>query len=385
MADRAQSYQQLDPVGGYSIRPITLVMSVGILVFSIIATAWDWAAATMPEFAVGAVLACAAAVGSVTYWSNPLRAPFPRLASLVAAAAGTASMVFSALSTWGGPVIQGWGPVVLGLIILQLGSYRPPRELLLITLSSAAVAAFLAAVRPGTIEYGKPHLVVIVEAAFPLLSLGLASQAYASFLARSLGQASPAMEFPETVANAQLRDEIARSVQQDRVTILDRSVIPFLTAVLERNEIRAEDQQDAAAIADAIRTLMIADVDRSWLDSVIEGIGPRLDGVPLLGSEVIQDDDRAAGSMTPKHRTVVRALLVALFAHPGFDPDGFGILLERRGSLSAFMLTAKLDGEESLLRSGLGVYFAVLRLVFTDLQVTFDSPTVTLRFSYDHK
>ena len=48
-------------------------------------------------------------------------------------------------------------------------------------------------------------------------------------------------------------------------------------------------------------------------------------------------------------------------------------------------LTAKLDDDESVMRSGLAPYFAVLRIAFGDLQVSFQPPTLTLKFSYDHK
>ena len=51
----------------------------------------------------------------------------------------------------------------------------------------------------------------------------------------------------------------------------------------------------------------------------------------------------------------------------------------------AVTLTAKLDADESLPRTGLGPYLAVLRVAFGGLTVTFQPPTLTLKFSYDHK
>ncbi|MDQ1562121.1 MAG: hypothetical protein QOE85_1462, partial [Actinomycetota bacterium] len=61
------------------------------------------------------------------------------------------------------------------------------------------------------------------------------------------------------------------------------------------------------------------------------------------------------------------------------------ILLARKGASCRVKITAKLDKDESIQRSGLAPYFAVLRIVFGDLQVAFQSPTLTLRFSYDHR
>jgi hypothetical protein len=82
---------------------------------------------------------------------------------------------------------------------------------------------------------------------------------------------------------------------------------------------------------------------------------------------------------------VAVSFIVAMFDHPGFDPDGFAILLTRRGSSCLFTLSAKLDNDESMLRSELAGYFAVMRIVFNDLQLIFQSPNLTLRFSYEHK
>jgi hypothetical protein len=385
MAEREQSYQQLDPVGGYSTRPVTVLMSLGIFVYAVIVTLRGWNVVTEPALAVASLVACAASVLGTVYWSSPLRAPFSRLGFITTVSLGSLAMVLSAVSTWGGKSTLGWGPIVIGLILLQLGPYRPSRDLLGATLLISIVGGFFAILRPGINNLDKPQLVTIVESVLPLIALGLASRAYATALGKTLDAGAPGLAIAENAATAELRADITRSVQHDRVTILNRTVVPFLTDVLERNAVTAEDRDRASVIANSIRTLMVADVDRSWLDTVIDQAGQGSGNSSVPGSEVVQDDDHVASSMSPKQRAMLRALLVALFAHPGFDADGFGILLLRNGDTCAFTLTAKLDHEESLPRSGLGVYFAVLRIVFADLQLTFEPPTLTLRFSYDHK
>ena len=385
MPDAEQSYQQLDPIGGYSTRPVTLLMSLGIFVYAVVATVWSWADLTVPAFAAAALVACAASCLGAVYWSSSLRAPFSRAGYVMVVALGAIAMILISLSTWGGTTIIGWGPIVVGLIILQLGPYRPSRDLLAATLLAAIVGGFVIVMRPNLSQLPTPELVTILEAILPLVALGLASRAYAIALGRNLVADTPALAQAERAATDELRADILRSVQHDRVSILNQRVVPFLTDVLERNTVTAEDRERASVIAESIRSLMVADVDRSWLDSVIDQAGRDHGNAALPGSEVVQDDHHIAGSMTPKQRSIVRALLVALFAHPGFDPDGFGILLLREGPICVFTLSAKLDHEDSILRSGLGVYFAVLRIVFPDLQLTFEPPTLTLKFSYDHK
>jgi hypothetical protein len=89
--------------------------------------------------------------------------------------------------------------------------------------------------------------------------------------------------------------------------------------------------------------------------------------------------------MTTEQRIVIRAVVLALFDHPGFDSDGFAITITRVGSAAVVRMAAKLDDDESITRSGLAPYLAVLRIAFRDLHVDFQRPAVTRRFSYEQK
>ena len=130
---------------------------------------------------------------------------------------------------------------------------------------------------------------------------------------------------------------------------------------------------------------MVADVDRSWLDTVVDQAAGERDDPSLPGSEVVQDYERRASGMTTEQRIVMRALIFALFAHPGFDPDGFAVVITGRAKVSDVVLSAKLDADDSIPRSGLAAYFAVLRIAFDESQLAFQPPTLTLRFSYGPK
>lgn len=387
MTSAVKSYQQLDPIGGYGIRPVTLLGAVLAFAYAVGATAFDWGSITMPPLAVAALLACGAASLGMAFWSSPLRAPFPTLGFVVVIGLDVLAMVLAVAATWGGPALGSaeWGPVALGLVIMQLGPYRPARQLVTTTLIATAGAVAIAVPRPGGGAAGRPLLVVIVETAVPLLAFGLASTTYAAALGHTIEGWRSTAALVTRAATEELRDGIVQSVQHDRVTILNLQVVPFFANLLERGRVAADDPGRAALIADSIRSLMVADVDRSWLDAVIDQGGRARAVGPVPGSEMVQDGERLAGGMTTEQRTATRAFLVALFDHPGFDPDGFGIVLAREGARCAFTLTAKLDEDDSISRSGLAAYFAVLRIIFSDLQFTFQAPTLTLRFSYEHK
>lgn len=387
MADVRKSYQQLDPVGGYSARPVTLILCVAIVVYACVQSWIGWSAMAIPAVEWAALVTMVLAMGGVAYWSSSLRAPFPMRGFVVVMVLAMGAMVLDAAATWHGADFPPgeWGPVVVGLTIVQLGPYRPPRELAIATLVGALEAALIAFFHPPIGQPAEPWLVNIVSNTVPLIAFGFGSTAYASSLGRALGRMRSASAVASRAASAELRERVLRAVVHDRVSILNHTVVPFFTDLLVRNRVTPSVRFRAREISTSIRSIMVAEADRSWLDTVVDEIGGGLEDGSLPGSEVVQDDDRLAAGMNTEQRIVIRALLVALFSHPGFDPDGFGLDLARRGTRCHVTLLAKLDFDESIPRSGLAAYLAVLRIVFGDLQVTFQSPTLTLRFSYEHK
>ena len=387
MTDRGLSYQQLDPVGSYASRPITLVMSLGIVVVAGGATALNWPTVSNPVTAYLAVLATALSMLGIVYWSSPLRAPFRLSGFALVMVLASISLVLCALSTWddSSNIVDRWASVTVGLTLVQLSSYRSARDLTGVTILVGILAGFVTVLHPVSGNAPLPVLVRVLDAALPLIALGAGAIAYSAVMVRSIEQWYSRSGAIGRTASPAMKDRVLRSVHDDRVSILNHTVVPFLTGVLERDEIRDDDRSRARSIATTIRLAMVADVDRSWLDSVMDHLADERDDGSLPGSEVVQDPDRLAIGMTTEQRIVTRAVIVALFDHPGLDADGFAILIADEGSMAAVTLTAKLDADDSLVRSGLAPYLAVLRIAFGDLQVTFQPPTLTLKFSYDHK
>ncbi|MCU1469581.1 MAG: hypothetical protein JWQ39_730 [Glaciihabitans sp.] len=386
MVSTNKSYQQLDPVGGYSTRPITLVYCLAIAVYAGVQSYIGRDAVEVPVLEWAALAAILLAMAGVAFWSSSLRAPFPLGGFIVIMVLSMSGMILDAAATWRGPSIPPgeWGPTVVGFTILQLAPYRPTRDIVISTVLGALEAGFIAVLHPASNLPGEPWLVNIVTSTLPLIAFGFGGAAHAASLGKALGRMRSASELASRAASLELRDRVVAAVMHDRVSILNHTVVPFFTDVLLSNRVTQDVREGAREISSSIRSIMVAEADRSWLDTVVDQIGGAQDG-SLPGSEVVQDDDRLAVGMNTEQRIVIRALLVALFEHPGFDADGFGIMLERHGTRCHVLLTAKLDHDESIPRSGLAAYLAVLRIVFGDLLVTFQSPTLTLRFSYEHK
>ena len=387
MSERELSYQQLDPVGSYGSRAITLVMSIAIVAVAGTAVAWTWPTVTDPVAAFGAVAATAVAALGIAFWSSPLRAPFRWSGFLVVTIAAGVSLVLCALATWNSSsnLAEHWAPISVGIILVQLSSYRPARELIAATILGGILAGFVAVLHPASAADTLPPLVRLLDAALPLVALGSGATAYSAILVRTLGRWYATSEDNDRAESTAMKDRVIRSVHDDRVSILEESVVPFLTETIERNDLTEEDRAKARSIAFTIRSAMVADVDRSWLDFLMDHLAEDRADPTVPGSEVVQDPHRAASGMTTEQRVVIRAAILALFDHPGFDSDGFAILITSEGSVASVTVTAKLDDDDSVSRSDLAPYLAVLRMSFRDLQVTFQRPTLTLKFSYEHK
>jgi hypothetical protein len=387
MANPGLSYQQLDPAGSYGSRPITLVMSVGIVALAAGATGLGWAAVSDSLAAVLAIAATAVSAIGIMFWSSPLRAPFRWSGFLIVTIFAGLSLVLCALSTWNAAsaLYHQWAPITVGLILVQLSSYRPARELIVATVLGGILAGFVAVLHPSLGASTLPPLVRVLDAALPVVALGAGATEYSTVVVRSLGRWYARSVSSEVAISAAMKDGVVRSVQDDRVSILNHTVVPFFTEVLERDGVTENDRSRARSIALTIRSAMVADVDRSWLDSILDRLAEERGDASVVGSEVVQDPFRAASGMTTEQRIVVRAVVIALFDHPGFDSDGFAILIVPNGSRAVVTVTAKLDDDESVTRSGLAPFLAVLRIAFGDLSVGFQRPTLTLRFSYGNK
>jgi hypothetical protein len=148
--------------------------------------------------------------------------------------------------------------------------------------------------------------------------------------------------------------------------------------MLARDELSADDRDRALEISDTIRKLMVADVDRSWLEAVVRqaaGAAARPDAV--------RDPSRVASAMSTDQRTAIRALIVAIAGHPGFDPAAFSVRMSDAGATAHGIVRASFSPAEPAPRSAFGPYVAVLRVAFVDLQVDLAPTTLTVRFSYD--
>jgi hypothetical protein len=384
-AERA--FQQLDPLGATIGRPLTALAALGIPIYAGAMTAINWHNIDSPPLAFLALALVVTSCVALQLGTSPLRAPVTRLTQLVITGTALAAYFLSALSMWDSNeyVRDDWGPSVVGLTLLALTQYRPAREIAEAGLFAAIFAGILALFQAHSLVSSVPAICFSLISMTPILTFSLASATFEQHLVDGLERWRSHARNAVSAFRDEHKDWIARSVQQDRVTILNQEVVPFFSDVLERGSIREADRARARKISDAIRAVMVAEVDRTWLDGVVEqatGIGLEQ---PDEGHPAIADPGRLAMQMNTDQRTVVRAIIVALCENPACDPKDLRIELTRKGQQCKVLLLAGLLTTNQLVREDLAPYFAVMKILFAELRVGFTENSLELRFSYEQR
>ncbi|MDQ1549259.1 MAG: hypothetical protein QOD27_917 [Microbacteriaceae bacterium] len=383
MTARERTRQQLDPAGTIGSRLIAVGAALAAFIYADVMTVRSGDQVAEPLFAVLALVALGFACIVVIVQTSPLRAP---LSARVHAAVLIPALIAAGFSTaagWGADkyVRDDWPPISLGLLFLALVSYRPAREVVGAGIVSAILLGFLVLLQTPGFVTDAPPVAFVLQAVTPMLALCVGGATFSCIFVASLERWHRRASRATASLSRELRDGIARSVQQDRVTILNRDVVPFFSEVLTRGAIVEDDRDRARAIADSIRRVMVAEADRSWLETVIEHAGTdSIHGRDSSG--LVQDEQRLASLMTTDQRTAVRALIVAMFDLPSFDPTSLGIVLSTRGHGSRGVFTARAGSADYSVRAALAPYLAVMRVVFSDLQVDISEPALAIRISY---
>jgi hypothetical protein len=380
-----RTVQQLYPVGAMVGRVISIAAAIVAPSYVVIRSYLTRDEINAPLFCLIALLLVGAASVTVVICSSPLRAPFTASRAAAAVAAANLALVFDAAATFGTNthIRDDYGPVVIGLIILATAPYRPPRELVTSGLLSAILVGVVALVQAPYLQTPASPFVYAIAAMIPLLILSLGSAAFATIIVRGLERWRRQARIAVAAVGDDGSEWIARSVQQDRVTILNRDVVPFFADLLQRAAVDEADVERARAISDSIRSVMVAEVDRSWLEIVVEQAAAT-QGVETISNAAIVDRNRLAQLMSTDQRAAVRAFLVALFGHPSFSTRNFSVIVSGTGTRCTVLLVGTLDCPEGQVKSELAPYWAVMRILFADLTVELNEPSLTLMFSYEH-
>ncbi|MBC7724924.1 MAG: hypothetical protein H7146_09290 [Burkholderiaceae bacterium] len=369
---------QLDPAGTRGVQRMTIVLLVIGVAWALVKSAFQVIdGANLPLAALGFavfVIPCLVVGRSAGVTGTTLT-------SRTHAAVQVLLLASFAVSTWAGWSTDAftrdhWAPMAFGIVILAMSPYRPPREI-------AAYGTVLAIAVGGMIYV---HA-TLTDAALParasavVSSAGILAVCYgaATFSRRTIEALQRWQARADVASDAladELRDNIAQSVHQDRLTILERDVVPFFTDLLERTRVTDDDRERARAIAGAIRGIMVADADRSWLTAIVER-----DSRSARSANIVDDSQLLAAGMDINERTALRALIGAIDDDPTVS-GGFSITLARDDDGCVGVLSARLDTSEHSLRVRYDPFFAVMKIAFIRFSFDFHHSDLIVRFSY---
>ena len=378
--------QQLDPAGSTGVAPVAIFLAIGAFLYAVSMTVRGQSEISNPIFASLALALLAIAGLMLISASSPNRAPLTERAHAAIHAIAVLAIVCEAVGQWGSNayIRDDWGPATLGILLVALGPYRPAREIAVGGVCSAISIGILTYFEVPSLVTSGPALAFIALAVTPMLALCFSAAMFSDGVVASIERWQKRAQAASVSLVHEFREGIARSVQQDRVTILNRDVLPFFTEVLARDTITDADRERARTIADSIRRVMVEEVDRSWLEALMELTGVERTNRPGAARVVVDDPHRAASAMTVAQRTAIRALFVAFADYPGFTRDHLRIALSDRGDRNRGVIIAQVPVTDSVMRFTFAPFFAVMRAVFTNLEVEFVQSELTLRFSYDH-
>lgn len=378
-----RTLQQRDPLAALVGRPVSYFAAVGVTGYAAVMTVVNRDEIDDLPLALVSVLLVALAGLALVMRSSPLRAPLTSSTLVLVVALGLAALIVGAASMWQSNAYlrDDWGGPAIGLLLLALSPYRPAKELASAGVFSAIVVAVLALAQADSFVSGLPTIVFVVVAVTPILAMSLGAAAFADALVRSLDRWSVRVHRAVSDMAAERGESIARSVQQQSVTVLNQEIVPFLAELLDGGVVTEPVRDRARSAATTLRSAMVAGADRTWLDAAVEQAT-----LPGAGATAcVRDPERLAHLMSLEQRTAVRALLVALYGNASFTPEGASLEITSIGDRCCVVLIAALTSGEYAVRSDLAPFFAVVRAVFGDLEVEHEQPNLTLRFSYEQR
>ncbi|THG30899.1 hypothetical protein [Naasia lichenicola] len=376
MRETERTLRRLDPLGSLASRPLTLIGAVAAPLVALLSTLATSPSAGVPVAAVLALAFIALAGLVLAITTSPHRTPAGRGTAATVIALALAASVTSSAAFWMVKGIgQDWGPIATALLVLALSTYRPAREILTLGGVCSLVFVLIAVLQGGD---ARSVTIDAIAAVTPVLALSLGGAAFAATVVRSVEQWQRQEATETGVAVELMRRSNPVDERRDRVGILNHEVAPLFSEILSAGTIDRGHQARASAVAQALRSVMVLEADRSWLDQLAESL-PAAD--EFSDASVI-DDDRRADDMTMEQRAAMRAILVTLADPDLTDPGSLQVLIRTRGAHCDVTVTAESGTAAGTMSHLLDPYISVLAALFDD--VAFDiASQITLRFSYD--
>ncbi|WP_353809034.1 hypothetical protein [Agromyces sp. SYSU T00194] len=260
-------------------------------------------APVLGTMAIGFAVAAAAAVA---VWTSPRLAPMTNERLWVVTALALGAAISESASTAGANSLlsDDVGPIVVGLMLVALAPYCTWQSLLTACGVSAGILGILTIETAQYSLVDAPAVSFVAVAAFPVLVLGAAAAGYSRTVVREVLAFDRAAAVAVLARDRELRAGIARSVQQNRVTLLGRDVLPLLADVTRTGTVAPAQADRARELAHQLRIALVAGADATWLDDLVRFEQGR--GATRI---TLDDPHGAAGRLPEAQRATVAAVV----------------------------------------------------------------------------
>jgi len=362
--------QQIDPLSWFARPLVPVAFAAFAAIIGVATVAVQWRFLARPWLDLAAIVFLAGACLVIQFRTRPLRPRFgPRqaLAPLGFAVAGLALSTASAVDS--AALVQfWWASIGVGCVVAALGPFSTARQSLVYGTGLTVVTSFCGYVgfAPDPVW---PALSVTLIAGSAVVVATVATATFSYMVVSRTrvlltGAAGPRVPRPGDEAS----EHLARRVERRTLARLGNRVAPFLEAVAEAGEVTAADRALAGQLARQLRSDLVSQVNRTWLDSVA-----------LFGRISVVDPEKRADRMNAAQRTALRALLLSVTANPGATVGS--LLIELRGEpggATAVALSLDFSLPEGRRAMLLAPYYLALQTTVDSL--TWDPSRDLLRF-----
>ena len=298
--------QEADPIGGITAAWIVTIGAALALGTAIVQTIAHWHEVGSPIAAVIGVVLVAAAGTVAAVSAAPGRAPFTTERLWLVVGLAVAAAVAEYISTIGAnrSIYDDFGSFVIGILILAVAPYCTWLSLLVAGVLSAAVLSVLVVGSALATHVDAPIGSLIAVNAAAVLALSAASDGYSYAIVDETLAWQREANRAALQRDADLRAGIARSVQQSRVSVLGREVLPFLAGVMTADRISVADADHARELAETLRHALKAGIESTWLDDLAANLQ-----LTRPVDVVVDDPAGAADELADEQRSALTALL----------------------------------------------------------------------------
>ncbi|GLI26197.1 hypothetical protein ARHIZOSPH14_04390 [Agromyces rhizosphaerae] len=369
-----------------SVDPVASVATWGLAIghVGLAAVGMVVAVAAHSDEVVGPVLAAmaigftVAAAVSVIVWTSPRLAPMSNERLWVVMALALGAAIAESASTAGANqlVSDDAGPVVVGLMLVSLAPYCTWQSLLTACGVSAGILGILTleSAQYSTIDAPLPAFVVV--AALPVLVLGAAAAGYSRAVVDEVLAFDRRAAIAVLSRDREVRAGIARTVQEGRVTVLGRDVLPLLAEVTRTGQVTPAQADRARELAHQLRSALVEGADATWLDDLV--------GVELGRgtTRITLDDPHGAASRLPEAQRATVAAVVAWLSGGQVTSDALELRVHDDPPGCLVAVTATGVANRPGLRTEAQNFLGVVRVSFDRAELRLGDASIHLELAY---